>query len=123
MLIIGPTNNGKTMIVEKFRHRHLPYESEDRSHEIIPVLMVQMPSDPTIKRFYSAIIAALGSPIKIYPSTIQSEQMALRCLVPYCDGVYYQQLPSKEELWGKYYTAAPERQRQFVEHSKIVKRA
>lgn len=80
MLIIGPTNNGKTMIVEKFRRRHLPYESEDRSHEIIPVLMVQMPSDPTIKRFYSAIIAALGSPIKIYPSTIQSEQMALKLL-------------------------------------------
>ena len=80
MLIIGPTNNGKTMIVEKFRRQHLPYESEDRSYEVIPVLMVQMPSDLIIKRFYSAIIGALGSPIKIYPSTIQSEQMALKLL-------------------------------------------
>lgn len=51
MLIIGPTNNGKTMIVEKFRRQHLPYESEDRDHEIVPVLSVQMPSDPTTKRF------------------------------------------------------------------------
>ena len=80
MLIIGPTNNGKTMIVEKFRRQHLPYESEDRSHEIVPVLMVQMPSDPTIKRFYSAIIAALGSPIAIYQSIIKHEMIALKLL-------------------------------------------
>lgn len=80
MLIIGPTNNGKTMIVEKFRRQHLPYESEDRGHEIIPVLSVQMPSDPTIKRFYSAIISALGSPVSMYPSTVRSEIIALKLL-------------------------------------------
>src|SRR5208282_5876545 len=44
MLVISPTNNGKTMIVEKFRRSHLPYESDDRGYEVIPVLMVQMPS-------------------------------------------------------------------------------
>lgn len=80
MLIVGPTNNGKTMIVEKFRRQHLPYESEDRGHEIVPVLSVQMPSDPTIKRFYSAIIAALGSPVTIYSSTVKSEIIALKLL-------------------------------------------
>lgn len=80
MLIIGPTNNGKTMIVEKFRRQHLPYESEDKGHEIIPVLSIQMPSDPTIKRFYSAIISALGSPVAMYPSTVRSEIIALKLL-------------------------------------------
>lgn len=80
MLIIGPTNNGKTMIVEKFRRRHLPYESEKGDHEIIPVLMVQMPSDPTIQRFYSAVIYALGSPISSYSSTVRNEIMALKLL-------------------------------------------
>lgn len=80
MLIIGPTNNGKTMIVEKFRRRHLPYESENGNHEIVPVLLVQMPSDPTIQRFYSAVIAALGSPISTYSSTVRSEIMALKLL-------------------------------------------
>lgn len=80
MLIIGPTNNGKTMIVEKFRRQHLPYESEDRGHEIVPVLMVQMPSDPTIKRFYSAIIAALGSPVTTYTTLVMSEMIALKLL-------------------------------------------
>lgn len=44
MLLISPTNNGKTMIVEKFRRNHLPYTSENGDHEVIPVLTVQMPS-------------------------------------------------------------------------------
>ncbi len=46
-----------------------------------------------------------------------------RCLVPGCSGVYYKELPSREELWDKYYTAVPKRQRQYVSQSKIVKRA
>ncbi|WP_341753548.1 TraU family protein [Candidatus Tisiphia endosymbiont of Dioctria rufipes] len=46
-----------------------------------------------------------------------------RCLVPGCNGVYYKELPSREELWDKYYTAVPKRQRQYVSQSKIVKRA
>ncbi|WP_375330549.1 hypothetical protein [Candidatus Tisiphia endosymbiont of Nemotelus uliginosus] len=32
---------------------------------------------------------------------------ATRCLVPGCNGVYYKELPSREELWDKYYTAVP----------------
>ena len=80
MLIISPTNNGKTMIVEKFRRSHLPYESDDGKYEVIPVLMVQMPSDPTIQRFYAAIITALGSPVTRYPSTVRYETMALQLL-------------------------------------------
>ena len=80
MLIISPTNNGKTMIVEKFRRSHLPYESDDGKYEVIPVLMVQMPSDPTIQRFYAAIITALGSPVTRYPSTTRYETMALQLL-------------------------------------------
>ncbi len=46
-----------------------------------------------------------------------------RCLVPLCDGVAYSALPTKEELWDKYYTGAPQRQRQCVERYNIVKRA
>lgn len=80
MLIIGPTNNGKTMIVEKFRRNHLPYESDDGAHEVVPVLMVQMPSDPTVSRFYSAIISALGSPVTRYQSTAAYEIIAIRLL-------------------------------------------
>lgn len=80
MLLIGPTNNGKTMIVERFRRQHMPYESEDKNHEVIPVLMVQMPASPTMQRFYAAILSSLRSPIITYPSTAKSEVMALKIL-------------------------------------------
>lgn len=80
MLIISPTNNGKTMIVEKFRRNNLPYESEDEEHEIIPVLIVQMPSNPTIQRFYASILTALGSPVSMYPSIVRYETMAIKLL-------------------------------------------
>lgn len=80
MLIISPTNNGKTMIVEKFRRNHLPYESDNEEY-VIPVLMVQMPSDPTIQRFYATIITASGSPVtRCYQSTARYETMALQLL-------------------------------------------
>jgi len=40
LLLIGPTNNGKSMIIEKFRRTHPPISHPDR--EEIPVLVVQM---------------------------------------------------------------------------------
>jgi hypothetical protein len=62
LLLIGPTNNGKSMIIEKFRRTHPAISHEDR--EEIPVLVVQMPSDPSVGRFYTAVLAALGAPIR-----------------------------------------------------------
>lgn len=44
LLLTGPTNNGKSMLIEKFRRTHPPVSRPDR--EEIPVLVVQMPSDP-----------------------------------------------------------------------------
>jgi hypothetical protein len=68
------------MIVEKFRRSHLPYDSENGENQTIPVLMVQMPSNPTAKRFYASILMSLGSPITVYPSTANNEMMALKLL-------------------------------------------
>ncbi len=62
LLIIGPTNNGKTMIVEKFRRDHPSGPSADGEHEVIPVVIVQMPSEPDLKRFYTAILRAVQAP-------------------------------------------------------------
>jgi len=62
LLIIGPSNNGKTMIAEKFCRAHPSDISTDKEHEDIPVLMIQMPAGATIARIYSALLLALGSP-------------------------------------------------------------
>ena len=79
MLLISPTNNGKSMIVEKFRRKHLPYTSASQDHEVIPVLTVQMPSNPSVRRFYSTMLDALGAPIN-YSTTAQYESIAIKLM-------------------------------------------
>lgn len=77
LLLIGPTNNGKSMIIEKFRRDHPPISHDDR--EEIPVLAVQMPSDPSVIRFYVALLSALGAPIRPRtPRLADLEQLVLR---------------------------------------------
>ncbi|MFA7767816.1 TniB family NTP-binding protein [Streptomyces sp. NRRL S-448] len=78
LLLIGPTNNGKLMIVEKFRRSHPPISHPDR--EQIPVLAVQMPSEPTVIRFYTALLAALGAPLRSRYRLADLEQTVLRLL-------------------------------------------
>ena len=62
LLLVGPTNNGKSMIVEKFRRTHPASSDADQEH--IPVLVVQMPSEPSVIRFYVALLAAMGAPLR-----------------------------------------------------------
>lgn len=80
MLIVGPSNNGKSMIAERFRRMHPPKESGDGSHQHIPVVVMQMPATPSIRRFYSALLSALGSPLTSYGTTDIREQLALRIM-------------------------------------------
>lgn len=78
LLLIGPTNNGKSMIIEKFRRAHPSSSLPDR--EQIPVLVIQMPSEPTVIRFYVALLAAMGAPIRPRQRLAELEQVALELL-------------------------------------------
>ena len=78
LLLIGPTNNGKSMIIEKFRRTHPPVSHPDREH--IPVLAMQMPSEPSVIRFYVALLAALGAPLRPRQRLAELEQVALSLL-------------------------------------------
>lgn len=64
LLLVGPTNNGKTMIVEKFRRDHPPVGAADVPDGIarIPVLSIQMPPAADEMRFFGAILTGLGVP-------------------------------------------------------------
>lgn len=57
LLIAGPTNNGKSMIIEKFVREHPRYADKGWMHH--PVLVVQTPSNPTMTRFCTAVLTAL----------------------------------------------------------------
>lgn len=78
LLIVGPTNNGKSMIIEKFRRTHPPIS--ELNSEVIPVVSVQMPSEPSIKRFYTALLVTIGAPINHRQQLAALEQQALRLL-------------------------------------------
>ena len=78
LLLLGPTNNGKSMIIEKFRRSRRPVSHPDR--EEVPVLAVQMPSDPKVARFYTVLLTALGTPLRPGQRLPELEQLTLRLL-------------------------------------------
>jgi hypothetical protein len=80
LLIVGPTNNGKTMLVEKFRRQHPVTTSDDGQTEQIPILAMQMPSDPTISRFYTMLLYSLNAPNFARRRVSDLEELSLRIL-------------------------------------------
>ena len=63
LLLIGPTNNGKSMLIEKFRRTHVVEPPPQAEADILPVVAMQMPSDPSISRFYALLLTTLGVPL------------------------------------------------------------
>lgn len=80
LLIVGPTNNGKTMLVEKFRRQHPVTTSDDTQTEQIPILAMQMPSEPTISRFYTMLLYSLNAPSFRSRRVSDLEELSLRIL-------------------------------------------
>ena len=82
LLLVGPSNNGKTMIVEKFRREHLRgAEADLREGAItVPVLKVQMPPAPDERRFFSGVLEALGAPDRSNDRLAAKQDMAMRML-------------------------------------------
>lgn len=62
MLIVGETNNGKTMLVTKFREKHPAEENPSGESVNIPVLYIQAPPGPDERGLYSAILNRLFEP-------------------------------------------------------------
>lgn len=82
LLLVGPTNNGKTMIVEKFRRAHpgtAAAESVD-GLALLPVVKVQMPPGPDEGRFFGAILHALGMPFSPRDRIATKQDMAVRVM-------------------------------------------
>jgi hypothetical protein len=77
LLMIGPTNNGKSTIIEKFKRKHPAVETRKNFSEYrMPVVTFQMPPDPSCTRFYSMLIKSTGA-IPRVSRTAELEQVAL----------------------------------------------
>jgi type II secretory pathway predicted ATPase ExeA len=82
LLLVGPTNNGKTMIVEKFRRSHQPLAASiaPEGVAVIPVIKVQMPPGPDERRFFGAVLEALAFPHMPSDSIVRRQDYALRVM-------------------------------------------
>jgi hypothetical protein len=81
LLLVGPSNSGKSSIVERFEQAHALPGDEDAEHR--PVVAMQMPTEPTVARFYAALLARLGAPAaRVGPGVRKHdlEQLAVRVL-------------------------------------------
>ena len=64
LLIIGETNNGKTMLVRRFAKLHPIQENAEGQNTIVPVLLIQAPPVPDEGRFYNMLLEALHAPYR-----------------------------------------------------------
>lgn len=64
LLIIGDTNNGKSMIVNRFVSRHKPPEQIRGELPTLPVVLVQAPDGPDERKFYSNILTTIYEPAR-----------------------------------------------------------
>lgn len=64
MLLVAPSSNGKTFILERFLAQHPPDLDPLGETTICPVVMVEAPSTPDVSAFYSRVLDALMAPYK-----------------------------------------------------------
>jgi len=78
MLISGPTNNGKTMLVNRFINLH-PVDDDPTADAITAkVLYVQMPPTPDPRQFYTSLLDRLNAPIRRTSILSQLQSQTLR---------------------------------------------
>jgi type II secretory pathway predicted ATPase ExeA len=65
LLIVGDTNNGKTILANRFFSSNHPFTRDEDKVYIAPVVYTQAPPKPDERRFYSGILDRLSSPHRI----------------------------------------------------------
>lgn len=64
LLLLGPTNNGKTLLLSKFFEDYKPTVTPSDTHLLVPVIYLQMPPKPDERKFYNAVLETLNAPQK-----------------------------------------------------------
>jgi Bacterial TniB protein len=64
LLIVGETNNGKSVLVKRFQQLHPATDDPSGEGATIPVLLIQAPPVPQELRLYHSILEALACPYR-----------------------------------------------------------
>jgi hypothetical protein len=65
LVIVGGTNNGKSMIVERFYRHHPPTDNPHGDTLLLPVLLIQSPPGPDEGRLYNKVLEGLFAPFGV----------------------------------------------------------
>lgn len=85
LLILGPTNNGKSMLLNYFCRRHPPILHDKNVRDFVslsgykevPVALMQMPPYPDTRRFYSVLLDYLGVEVRATTRNSTLEVLAM----------------------------------------------
>ncbi len=80
LLVVGETNNGKSMIVNRFLSKHKPEVHLAGDPSRFPVLVVQAPNVPDESRFYNAILSQIYAPFRASARVDQRQLQVIRML-------------------------------------------
>ena len=80
MLLVGDTNNGKTMLVSHFLRQHPAHDNPNGNGIIAPVVLIQAPPTPDESRFYNTILDLLFAPYKAHDRTDKKLAQVLHLL-------------------------------------------
>lgn len=80
LLIVGDTNNGKSMIVNRFVSNHKPKVQLAGDPSSFPVLVVQAPNVPDEGRFYNSILSQIYAPFRPSARVDQRQLQVVRLL-------------------------------------------
>ncbi|MBS0513724.1 MAG: TniB family NTP-binding protein [Proteobacteria bacterium] len=80
LLIVGDTNNGKTMLVKRFCGLHKPRDNTEGEAAVVQVLYLQAPPVPDEGRFYNAILERLFAPYKPGDRSDRKQFQAIKLL-------------------------------------------
>ncbi|HAI32283.1 MULTISPECIES: TniB family NTP-binding protein [unclassified Thalassospira] len=80
MMLVGETNNGKTMILEEALSRHPRRSIPEEEADQIPVIFITMPPGPELRRFYKQVLDKVGAVHRPSDTTANLESQVLHVL-------------------------------------------
>ena len=80
LLLVGETNNGKTVLVNRFCQLHPPYATTGDEQLVRPVVSMQSPPQPDEKRFYHKLLDQLNAPYRLSDRIDRIERQAFHVM-------------------------------------------
>lgn len=79
-LLVGSSGNGKTTIINRLQEKHPVRVIESTGDAVAPVVVAEMPSEPSESRFWTEVLTALRIPHRDTDATQRKEAQALSVL-------------------------------------------